>query len=139
MLNSIEFLSGSQDLIGIRSKGASVRPFKRLRALEISAQQQYQKRLTELEQRLESVQQKIQTLKDQQIERGAIIASPEIREAIKEFRIQEVELRSERREIRKKLREDIEGLKRNLMLLSILIVPLLIVIGGGIYLFKRNQ
>jgi ABC-type uncharacterized transport system involved in gliding motility auxiliary subunit len=40
--NIIEFLGGSKDLIGIRSKGTENRGFDRVQAIEIEAQKQYQ-------------------------------------------------------------------------------------------------
>ena len=46
--NTLEFLGGSQDLISIRGKGSSLRPFTVVRAMEVEAQKKFQEKLTAL-------------------------------------------------------------------------------------------
>ena len=137
--NILEFLSGSEDLISLRSKGTALYPFERVKRLEVQAQQNYQAQLESLEKRLQSVQQKIQELRGDQSEQGMLIASPEIRAAIQEFRLQEAEMRAERRDIRKKLREDIESLKRNLAIFNLMAIPLILATVGIIYFIRRTN
>lgn len=60
--NTVEFLGGSQDLISIRGKGTSLRPFDVVRKMEAEAQKQYQSKLTELDNRLQQVQTKLSEL-----------------------------------------------------------------------------
>ena len=60
--NTIEFLGGSQDLISIRGKGTSLRPFDVVRKMEAAAQKQYQAKLSELDARLQQVQTKLSEL-----------------------------------------------------------------------------
>lgn len=139
MHNIIEFLSGSEDLISLRSKGTTVRPFEQVNAIEAAAQQSYQTQLVALEGRLKEVQQKINELQSRQGEQGELVASPEVREAIQEFRVKEAQMRSERREIRKKLREDVEALERDLALFNLIPVPLAVIACGIIYFIKRNR
>lgn len=137
--NVVEFLAGSEDLIGLRSKGTSVRPFERVRAMEMTAQQHYEERLQELESRLSEVQENLRELQGQQGEQGQLVASPEVREAIERFRLQEAGMRAERREIRKSLREDVEGLKLNLVLANLLIVPALVGLFGINFFILRGR
>src|SRR5690606_16570391 len=137
--NVIEFLAGSEDLIGLRGKRTARRPFERVKELEIAAQQNYEEQLAALEERLQEVQSKLQELIGQQQEQGRLVASPEMQETIEDFRLQEAEMRSERREIRKRLREDIEGLKLNLILANLLIVPSLVGIFGINFFVLRNR
>lgn len=137
--NVAEFLAGSEDLIGLRSKGTSLRPFERVREMEMAAQEKYEERLAALEGRLQEVQEKPRELQGQQREQGQLVASPEVREAIEGFRLQEAEMRAERREIRKRLREDIEGLKLKLVLANLLIVPTLVGIFGINFFLLRSK
>jgi len=137
--NLVEYLAGSEDLISLRSKGTSIRPFERVRELEVAAQQRYEERLQELEQRLQEVQANLREIQSQQGEHGQLVASPEVRETIERFRIQEAEMRAERREIRKHLREDIEGMKRNLILANLLIMPGLVGIFGINFFIVRSR
>ena len=137
--NVLDFLAGSEDLIGLRSKGSSSRPFQRVRELEIQAQQQYQDQLASLESRLMEVQENLRNLQTQQQDQGQLVASPEVREMIEGFRLEEAAMRGERREIRKKLREDIESLKLRLIAFNLATVPLLVIVFGGVFFACRNK
>ena len=121
--NVVEFLAGSSDLISIRSKGSSVHPFTIVRDMEALAQQRYQEQLAELETRLSSVQAELSNLQTQVSDNGLLVASPEIAEAIKQYQSQEAEMRRERRDIRRALREDIDALETHLLLLNLFAAP----------------
>jgi ABC-type uncharacterized transport system involved in gliding motility auxiliary subunit len=136
--NSLEFLSGSQDLISIRGKGSSIRPFNVVKAMEVKAEQQYQEKLVSLEAKLGEVQKKLNDLQGKKTEGNRLVASPEVTKAIEDFRKQEASLRAERREIRKALREDIESLGNALLAFNLLASPLLLV-GFGIWFNRRRK
>ena len=124
--NTLEFLSGSSDLISLRGKGNSVRPFEVVRTMEIEANKKYQEKLTALESRLQQVQTKLSELQGKKGETNKLVASPEITKAIGDFQKQQATLQSERREIRRALREDIDALENRLLLVNLLASPLLI-------------
>lgn len=136
--NIIEFMSGSSDLLRLRTKGSAHRPFTRVEKLQAAAQTAYQERLDALNAQLSEVQGRLNELQQQQRDSGALIATPEIRQAIEDFRKQEANLRSERREIRKSLREDIEALNRGLALVNLTVTPVLVGL-FGIYFFSRRN
>ncbi|MDD2762357.1 MAG: Gldg family protein [Opitutaceae bacterium] len=136
--NAVDFLSGSQDLISIRGKGISLRPFKVVNDMEVKAQQQYQEQLTALESRLNQVQSQLSELEGRKTEGGRLVATPEVAKAIEDFRRQQVKLRTERREIRKSLREGIQALENRLLLLNLLATPVLV--GGfGLWFYYRRR
>ena len=124
--NSLEFLSGSSDLISIRGKGNSVRPFEVVRTMEIEANKKYQEKLAALESRLQTVQQKLSELQGKKGEANKLVASPEVTKAIEDFQKQQAAMRGERREIRRALREDIDALENRLLLLNLLTGPFLV-------------
>ncbi len=124
--NTLEFLAGSQDLISLRGKGTSLRPFDVVRAIEVEAQQRYQQQLTALEGRLAEVQSRLSELQRTSTEGNRLVATPEVAKAIEEFQQQEVAMRRERREIRRALREDIDALENRLLLANLLATPLLV-------------
>jgi ABC-type uncharacterized transport system involved in gliding motility auxiliary subunit len=135
--NAIEFLGGSQDLISIRGKGTSLRPFDVVRKMESEAQKQYQAKLTELDGRLQQVQTKLSELQTKKGEGNRLIATPEMAKAIEDFQKQQAKMRGERREIRRALREDIDRLENRLLLVNLLATPLLVGVFG--LLFYRNR
>ena len=124
--NTLEFLSGSSDLISIRGKGNSVRPFEVVRTMEIAANKKYQEKLAALETRLQSVQQKLSELHGKRGEANKLVASPEVAKAIEDFQKQQAVMRGERREIRRALRENIDALENRLLLVNLLTGPLLV-------------
>ena len=137
--NALDFLSGSQDLISIRGKGTSLRPFKVVHEMEVHAQQKYQEQLTALEARLNKVQSQLSELEGKKTEGGRLIATPEIARSIEEFRRQQAKLRGERREIRKSLREGIAALENRLLLLNLLATPALVGCFGFWFYYRRRK
>lgn len=128
--NTIEFLGGSQDLISIRGKGSSLRPFTVVRKMEAEAQKQYQAQLTELDTRLQQVQTKLSELQGKKGEGNRLVATPDMAKAIEDFQKQQASIRGERRKIRLKLREDIDALENKLLITNLLAMPILIVAFG---------
>jgi ABC-type uncharacterized transport system involved in gliding motility auxiliary subunit len=137
--NAVDFLAGSQDLISIRGKGTSLRPFKVVHEMEVRAQQKYQEQLTALEARLNKVQGQLTELEGKKTEGGRLIATPEIARSIEDFRRQQAKLRGERREIRKSLREGIAALENRLLLLNLLTTPALIGCFGFWFYYRRRK
>jgi len=128
--NALEFIGGSQDLISIRGKGTSLRPFTVVRDMEVEAQKKYQAKLTELEARLQDVQTRLTELQGKKTEGNRLVATPEIAQAIEDFRKQQAQLSAERRAIRRALREDIDALENRLLVLNLLAAPLLLGVFG---------
>jgi ABC-type uncharacterized transport system involved in gliding motility auxiliary subunit len=136
--NTIEFLGGSQDLISIRGKGTSLRPFNVVRKMEAAAQKQYQAKLSELDARLQEVQTKLTELQGKKGEGNRLVATPEMTKAIEDFQKQQAAMRGERREIRRALREDIDRLENGLLLINLLATPLLVGL-FGIWFYKSRK
>jgi len=91
--NSLDFLAGSRDLISIRGKGNSVRPFTVVRQMEAAAQEKYKEKLTELEARINNIQAKLSALQGDKAESGKLLASPDATKAIEDFQRQSSTLR----------------------------------------------
>jgi ABC-type uncharacterized transport system involved in gliding motility auxiliary subunit len=135
--NSLEFLSGSQDLISIRGKGSSLRPFKVVQAMEVEANKKYQEKLTELDARLGQVQSRLGELQGKKNEGGRLVVSADVAKAIEDIQKQQATMRGERRDIRRALREGIDALGNRLLVINLLATPLL-VCGFGVW-FSRHR
>jgi ABC-type uncharacterized transport system involved in gliding motility auxiliary subunit len=135
--NSLEFLSGSQDLISIRGKGSTLRPFVVVKNMEVAANEKYQVQLTALETRLADVEKKLSDLQGKKGDSSHLLASPEATKTIDEFRQQEVQMHAQRREIRKALRDKIESLGDELLAINLIVPALLLLIFG--YAFNRSR
>lgn len=137
--NTIEFLGGSPDLISIRGKGTSLRPFTVVRKMEAAAQKQYQAKLSELDARLQQVQTKLAELQGKKGEGNRLVATPEMTKAIEDFQKQQATMRGERREIRRALREDIDRLENKLLVINLLATPLLVGVFGVWFYRSRKK
>ena len=136
--NSLDFLAGSQDLISIRGKGNSLRPFKVVQQLEAKANETYQEKLTALEAQLNDVQAKLTELQGKKTEGNRLVASPEVARAIEDFQKKEASLRGERRQIRLALREGIDSLENRLLAINLLASPLL-VCAFGVWFYRSRK
>jgi ABC-type uncharacterized transport system involved in gliding motility auxiliary subunit len=137
--NAVEFLGGSQDLISIRGKGTSLRPFIVTRKMEVEAQKKYQEKLTALDARLSEVQKKLTEIQGKKTEGNRLVATPEMTKAIEDFQKQQAALRGERREIRRALREDIDALENRLLVINLLATPLFVGVFGVLFYRERKK
>ncbi len=138
--NSLEYLAGSEDLISLRGKGTVVRPFTVVRDLESKAQEKFQLEYEDLQEELKDVQGKLSDLQAQQGGRQRLVAGSEVRKLIEDYREEEADKKAELRNIRKKLREDIESLERRLALMNLLAVPCLVGFAGiGFFMLRHKR
>lgn len=138
MVNMVEFLGGAEALMQIRSRGRFNRPFTRFEELQQEAQAEYQEAEERLSAKLKEVQDKLSKLN---VDEGTnkIVLTKEQIEKIEQFREEEKKTKSELREIRKLLREDIEYEKTVLTMLNLLIIPLILMITGLVLYYRRNR
>jgi len=137
VLNAVDVLSGSEDLVNIRSKGKIQRPFTKVAALQTSAQLKWQKEEEELSTKLQELQAKLNQLQEQRSDGSRFGLSVEQQREVEKFRAEEIALRKRRREVRKNLREDIEALGRRLLFANMVVVPMAVA-GFGIGMFVRR-
>jgi ABC-type uncharacterized transport system involved in gliding motility auxiliary subunit len=136
--NALDFLAGSRDLISIRGKGNSVRPFTVVKAMEAAAAEKYKEKLAALETRINEVQSKLADLQGKKAEGGKLLATPEATRAIEDFQKQAAAMRAERRGIRLALREGIDALENRLLVVNLLATPLLVIV-FGLWFYRRRR
>lgn len=140
LINAVDNLLGSSDLIGIRSHAGYARPFDRVEALRLEAESQFRAKEQELQARLRETEKKINSLQGPKDEgTGALILSAEQSEAIKGFQQELLATRKELRNVRHELNKNIENLGTTLKLINILLIPLLLIIGGVVLVIMRGK
>jgi ABC-type uncharacterized transport system involved in gliding motility auxiliary subunit len=140
VVNAIDNLSGSTDLISLRSRSASVRPFEVVEQLRREAESQFRAQEQALQAKLEETEKKILALQQEGGEGGAIL-SPEQTQAIDNFRTEQVKTRKELRAVQHELQKNIERLGALLKFVNIGLVPLFIAVlalGAGLYRTRRS-
>lgn len=139
ILNAVEFMAGSQDLIQIRSRGQVSRPFTRLANMQLQAARKFQEREQFLTQRLDEVKKKLEVLQSQKQEGQKQVLTPAQLQEVRRFRGEEARVRGELREVRKVLRQDIETLGSVLLAVNLLVMPLLVAAGGFVVILRRGR
>lgn len=138
--NSLEQMSGSSDLIGIRSRGSFDRPFDRVTDLEEKARSEWQSREKDLEAKLQEARQQLSQLQTQKDQSQKFILSADQKAAIERFRSEEIRINGELKEVRKSLRRDIEQLGVRVKVVNIALMPVLVCLAGiGFGLYRRRK
>ncbi|MFV1982222.1 MAG: Gldg family protein [Thiohalomonadales bacterium] len=126
LINAIDNLSGSNDLISLRTRGRSSRPFTTVEKLKREAEQEFQAKEKSLQAQLNQTEQKLNALQQQKQGQNATILSLEQRQEIENFRTQQVNTRKELRAVQHELGKSIETLGTKLRFINIALIPLLI-------------
>ncbi len=130
VINALENLAGSSDLISIRSRGTYSRPFERVQKLRINAEERFREKEQELVGQLQATEEKIKQLQASRDNSSSMLFTPEQEQAIAEFRQEKISTRKELREVRHQLDKNIEGLGTILKWLNILAIPALVACFG---------
>lgn len=154
-INAIENLSGSDALIGLRSRGVSARPFTRIIGLQKAAavrlqgtEQELQKKIADLTQKLAAAQPPKpgavpgSDAASPENEGKAAAPTPEQASAIAEFQNQLLIARQDLRNVRFELRKDINRLETWVEFINIALMPILVAlfaIGLGIVRHQRRK
>jgi ABC-type uncharacterized transport system involved in gliding motility auxiliary subunit len=138
--NAVDVLSGGNDLIGLRTRGTSARPFTVVQNIQRVADERYQAREKDLEQQLKDTEAKIKDLRGKSGGAGgtATLAAEQV-QTIDNFRAQMLDIRRELRGVQLNLRRDIDRLKSTLEFFDIAFIPLLVGLAAIILGVMRLQ
>ncbi|MDX1513301.1 MAG: Gldg family protein [Gammaproteobacteria bacterium] len=142
VVNALDNLTGSGDLISVRNRGSAVRPFERINELREQAELRFRQKEQELIDRLAQTEQKLVELESTRQRDDAMILTPEQQKELLEFRQERLRIRKDLRDVRHRLRQDIENLESSLKVINIGLVPLLIAVSGvlvAVYRIRRRR
>jgi len=128
--NSSEMLTGSDELIGLRSRGKIERPFTAVLALKKRAKAQWMDKEKELVRQIEETNRKLQQLEREKDASQKMIISPQQEAEVAKFKEQKQQISRELKQVRKNLASEIETLGATLKGFNIFLMPLLVSIVG---------
>ena len=141
--NAVEVLAGGDDLVGLRSRGTSARPFEVVDQIERDAQERYSAEERALQQQLKDTETKLAELTGKDQANAPATLSPEQTKAIEDFRADMVQTRRQLREVQAALRGDIARLKAGLEFVDIALIPIIVaavaIILGIVRLKRRSR
>lgn len=136
----VEQMAGNPNLIAVRSRGSTHRPFTVVEEMRAEAQQHYQSEINRFEQEVQDAQTKINEIMSKKQEGGQqFILPPEARAELLKVQAKQATASKALREVRKNLRLDEESLENWLKWLNIATVPLLVAAAGIVMAIIRKQ
>ena len=127
VVNSIESMSGGRNLIGLRGRGSSNRPFLVIEDLQKKAELSYREKQISLQNELQGTEDKLKEIQRNQSDSSESKTS-EQNKAIEEFQRKILSIRKQLRDVQRQLNADIERLENNIKVLNIWTMPLIVII-----------
>lgn len=124
IINALDNLSGSTELVNIRSRGRYARPFTRVLALQREADERLRQEETALLERLSQTEQQLVALNQE----GSSGISPEQEAQIEQFMQQQMETRRQLRDVQFQLNQEIDELGTILKMINTALIPALLII-----------
>ncbi len=140
IVNSLENLSGNNDLISLRSRGEFSRPFSRVEKIRRAAEDEFRERERQLQSKLQETEKRMQALQKDTSGSDLILSAEQNRE-IEKFREVQLTTRKELRAVQHELQKNIERLGTQLKFINIGLMPMLITIiaiVSGVYRSRRR-
>jgi ABC-type uncharacterized transport system involved in gliding motility auxiliary subunit len=139
VINALENLSGSSNLIGVRSRASYTRPFTRVEAIRVDAEAQFRATEQRLQNELADTERRLRELQSSRDDTGNILLSPEQQAEIDRFVDQRASIRQELRAVQRGLDRDIENLGTLLKIINISLVPVLLTAFILIAVWRRSR
>lgn len=137
VFNAVDNLVGNADLIAVRTRAASARPFERVTALRRSAEERYRSTEQQLQKQLDTLEQQLTALQQPGADGQAQALSPQQQAEILRFQDEKLRMRKELRDVQHRLNADIDELGKRLKLINILGMPLLVVLVALLVAWRR--
>jgi ABC-type uncharacterized transport system involved in gliding motility auxiliary subunit len=140
VLNTLDNLAGSADLISVRGRASFARPFDRVEKLRHIADDQFRAKEQELEQQLRDTEDKLTALQSKRNDKSAMVLTPDQEKELDNFQDQKLRIRKDLRAVRAGLDKDIKSLGTELKILNIIVLPIAFaLILLGIHLLRRRK
>ena len=142
VVNALENLAGGSELMSLRSRGISSRPFELVQDIQRDAERRFRSKERELQDKLKETEKKLSDLQTREQSTGATILSADQQKAITDARREILTLRRELRLVQGDLRKDIDRLETTLRVTNIGLIPILvalIAIGLGLVRISRRR
>jgi ABC-type uncharacterized transport system involved in gliding motility auxiliary subunit len=141
VLNAVENLTGSGDLISLRTRATSERPFTVVKKLQEQAQAKFQQQQQVLQQKLSDTQERLRALQQGGGAKTGNAAglSTEQQHEILRFQHEVVDTRTKLREVQRNLRRNIDELGDWLAFVNIALVPLLVALFAVVLAVLRRR
>lgn len=137
--NALDNLSGSNDLIDVRSRATSARPFTRVEELRRQAEARFRETEQNLQRELEETERRLTELQSAREDAGDLLMTEEQQAEIDRFIDRRIEIRQELRAVQRGLDRNIEQLGTALKVINVALVPVLLTIFVLAAVWRRKR
>ena len=139
LINAVENLSGSDELISLRSRGVFQRPFTYIQDIQRKAETAFRQKEQELLRELGQAEETLKKLQTQARGEGNLVLSQAQKDEIRGFRDKAVNLRRDLRDVQFQLRRDVDQVTEMVKLVNIAAVPALVAIFALVLALVRRS
>ena len=139
VVNALDSLAGSSDLIAVRSRGTYSRPFTRVEKLRVDAEARFRETEQRLQSELAETEGRLGELQSAREDTGNVLMTSEQQDEIDRFVDQRADIRKELRAVQRDLDKNIEQLGSVLKGINIALVPLLLTVFVLFAVWRRNR
>jgi len=136
--NAVDNLIGNNDLIAVRTRPTSSRPFDRIDVIRRAAEVRYQAKEKQLQRQLAELEQKLAGLQPVTADGQAPTLSRAQQTQLLQFQQQKLRTRRELRDVQHQLNADIERIGSRLKLINILAMPALVMLVAFLLWLRRR-
>jgi len=138
-INAVDNMLGNRDLISIRTRANSARPFERVDELRVEAERAYRATEERLQMELQDTERRLSELQAAKGEGELTIITDEQQQEIQRFMERRLEIRRELRQVQHDLKGDIDRLGTRLKWINIALVPLAVLVFALLYGLRRRR
>ncbi|NEZ03661.1 ABC transporter [Wenzhouxiangella sp. XN201] len=139
VVNAIDNLIGNADLISVRSRATSSRPFTLVDSLRREAERNLRTTEQRLESELAETERRLGELQQARGDSDLAILTPEQEAELDRFMEQRLEIRRQLRQVRRELDQDIEALGTRIKIINIALVPVLVTAFALAVAWRRSR
>ena len=126
--NAVDNMVGNSDLIAVRTRATSTRPFERVDTIRRAAEKRYQAKEKQLQQQLDALEQKLNQLQPSAPGADAKALNREQQAELQRFQQEKLATRKSLRDVQHQLNADIDALGVRLKAINLLAMPALVIL-----------
>lgn len=130
VMNAIDFLSGSQDLITLRSRSDTVRGFTVVNKIRRDAEMRFRHKEDGLREQLSQLERKLEVFKKAASGNNTNLPDDSAKQQMDAFRSQLLQTRKDLRNVRKELATEIRRLDNIVTFINVGFIPILIILAA---------
>lgn len=139
VVNAVDHLLGTRDLISVRTRATTRRPFDRVERLRLAAEAQYRATEERLQRELEETERKLAEMQSSRNDGDLTVFSQAQQDEVQSFMDQRLKIRSDLRQVRHSLDREIDALGTRLKIINIVLIPVLVVLAALAYGHLRRR